>query len=251
MNNQKDGTVEMATDGCSNPRVMFSTGMGYVNYQSLQEGRLGFKWPKNEWLVNHPRGKVRVEYRSGAPDNFSSDAAEFTNGDRGLSENVFIELSKNETTPLIGKFVTYRARVDGEGDYKAYAEESSLFLIDDQLPTVKCDNIVPDKAELYLDATPSPDLVFSQEVPEGRSGTVAPVVFVDGGILIASPVAFSEKYRKNREPLEIAMSKRILYYGVGTEVFVGCRWSFGQGDKYKEYYSEMRKLTVTANPVSV
>lgn len=250
MNNQKDGTVEMETDGCSNPRVMFSTGMGYVNYQSLQEGRLVFEWPKNEWLVNHPRGKVRVEYRSGAPDNFSSDAAEFTNGDYGLSEKVFIELSKNETTPLIGKFVTFRARVDGEGDYKAYAEENSLFLIDDQLPTVKCENIVSDEAELYLDATISDDLVFSQEVPEGRSGTVAPVVFIDGGILMASPVAFPEKHRANRDPLKISLNKRILYSGVGTEVFVGCRWSFGQGDKYKEYYSEMRKLTVTADDAS-
>lgn len=252
MNNEKDGVVEMAADGCSNPTIRFSGHTGYVNYQSLQEGKLCFRWSKNASLVNHPRGKVRIEFRSGATESSSSDAAEFTNTELGLlSEQILIELTKEATTPLIEKHITYRARVDGEGDYKAYAEESSVFLINDQLPALICDSIISDKAELDLDATSFNFLVFSQEVPDGRSGTVTPVVIEGGQIFSESPVAFPEQHGRSREPLKIQMVKRFLYPWVGLEVFVGCRWSFGEGNSYKEYYSEMRKLTVTANPASV
>lgn len=253
MNSETSGAVETEVSGCSNPIFQFYTNTGYVNYQSLQEGKLGFGWSKNDWLVNHPRGKVRVEFQSGATGSFSSDAAEFTNENTDtavsvLTEAIALELSKEATTSLIDRYMIFSARVDGEGGFKAYGEERTLFLINDPLPALECDNIVPDKAEFDLDATSPEYLVFSQEVPGGRSGTVAPVVVAGGLTFSVLPVAFDESYGRSRGALKIIMDKRYLRYSVGEEVFVGCLWSFGQGEKYKEYYSEMLKLKVIGAP---
>ncbi len=253
MNIETDGQVEANLGGCSNPGFQFYTNTGYVNYQSLQEGKLSFGWSKSDWLVNHPRGKVSVEFQPNSGDSFVTDPHEFANEDTDtalsvLTEAIALELSKEKTTSLINKFITYRARVVGEGGFKAYGEYRVLFLINDQLPALSCDNIVADKAEFDLDATPSEDLVFRQATPDGRSGTVAPVVVFGGTTLSVTPVAFNEKYGRIRGALNITMAKRYLRYWVGEEVFVGCKWSFGQGEEYREYYSEMRKLKITGTP---
>lgn len=250
MNSEKDDAVEKTVDGCSNASFQFYTSGGYVNYQSLQDGRLSLGWGKDQHLVNHPRGKVRVEFRSSGAGTFSSPSAEFTNNPEGmLAEDVSLELSKEETTPLIDKFLFYSAKVKGEGDYKASSQENALFLINDQLPVLKCDNIMPDTAEFDLDATSSDYLLFSQEIPVGRSGTVAPVVVSGGSTLSVVPVPFYEKDGKSRGALTISMDKQLLYYWVDKEVFVGCEWSFVEGDKFKQYYSEMRKLRIKGTPV--
>ncbi|MFP3850461.1 hypothetical protein [Pseudomonas sp. W5-01] len=253
MNSEKDGAVDADVEGCSNPVFQFYTNTGYVNYQSLQEGKLSFGWSKSDWLVNHPRGKVSVEFRTRASGSFSSAAAGFQNENTDtatsvLTQDIALELSKEATTPLINGYITFNSKVQGEEGYKAYSEERVLFLIDDQLPALSCDNIVADKAEFDLDATPSEDLVFRQATPDGRSGTVAPVVVFGSTTLSVMPVAFNEKYGRIRGALNITMAKRYLRYWVGEEVFVGCKWSFGQGSKYKEYYSEMQKLKVTGTP---
>ncbi|MCF7531363.1 hypothetical protein [Pseudomonas petrae] len=252
MNSERDGAVDGNVGECSNPGFQFYTNTGHINYQSLQEGKLSFGWLKGESLVNHPRGKVSVEFQPDSGDSFVADPHEFAIEDTDtaisvLTEDIALELSKEKTTSLINKVTTFRAKVV-EGSFKAYGVDRVILLINDQLPPLKCANIVPDKAEFDLDATTQTYLVFSQEAPGGRSGTVAPVIVAGNLTFSVTPVAFYENSGRSRGALNITMAKRYLRDLIGEEVFVGCRWSFGQGGEYKEYYSEMRKLKVTGTP---